>query len=187
MNDKGMIIPWDIGGLEDVLTDSASGRRVSREEFVSEYGGYDFLYGRGVSPDAKSNGYHTVPGGLNLCSGDSSSIVVFAVPPLDQISIEGIFKDRIGVGRVYDPNVQIVIPDPSVSKLQAYLKKISGGLAVADADSRNGTWVNKRRVGGLQVLSQHDKIRFGKANIIFEYLLSPLCYDAALQDIERKK
>lgn len=59
----------------------------------------------------------------------------------------GAFRERIGVGRA--PNADVSIPLPRLSKYHAYfvLPEEPGEEAmIADAGSKNGTWVDGRRV-----------------------------------------
>lgn len=50
------------------------------------------------------------------------------------------FPDRITLGRT--PNNDLAIADPSVSRLHAYVKQVGGGWVVADAGSKNGSWLD---------------------------------------------
>lgn len=50
------------------------------------------------------------------------------------------FPDRITLGRT--PNNDLVLADPSVSRLHAYVKQAGGGWVVADAGSKNGSWLD---------------------------------------------
>lgn len=49
------------------------------------------------------------------------------------------FPDRITIGRT--SNNDIVIADPSISRLHAYLRRHGGGWVVADGGSKNGSWL----------------------------------------------
>jgi hypothetical protein len=49
------------------------------------------------------------------------------------------FPDRITIGRT--PNNDVVIADTSVSRLHAYVRKDGTGWVVADAGSKNGSWL----------------------------------------------
>lgn len=49
------------------------------------------------------------------------------------------FPDRITIGRT--PNNDVVIADPSVSRLHAYVRQADGWV-VADAGSKNGSWLD---------------------------------------------
>jgi Inner membrane component of T3SS, cytoplasmic domain len=49
------------------------------------------------------------------------------------------FRDRITIGRT--ANNDVVIADPSVSRLHAYVRQADGWI-VADAGSKNGSWLD---------------------------------------------
>ncbi len=49
------------------------------------------------------------------------------------------FADRITIGRT--GNNDVVIPDTSVSRLHAYVRRDGGAWVVADAGSKNGSWL----------------------------------------------
>ena len=191
-SDKGKIMPWSLYNLEKIIQCGAD-EHLSKDAFVKKYVSYDFLYGRGVPKSVSpEDGFRTLQSFLSLSYGDPRGVLVFPIPSNAVLYdlIQGAFKDRVGIGRnLQDSNVQIVVPERSVSKLHAYIKRISGGLAIVDV-SRFGTSVNGRKITpnppGM-ILSQGDKIQFGMANLIFEYLLAPACYDAALQDIDKFK
>jgi hypothetical protein len=58
--------------------------------------------------------------------------------------------------------------DPSVSRAHAELRRVGGVWVVADDGlSRNGTWVNGRRVGSRARLSHGDVLRFGEVRMEF--------------------
>ena len=52
------------------------------------------------------------------------------------------FPDRITIGRT--GNNDVTIPDTSVSRLHAYIRRDGKGWVVADAGSKNGTWLAGR-------------------------------------------
>ena len=52
------------------------------------------------------------------------------------------FPDRITIGRT--ANNDVAIPDTSVSRLHAYLRRDRKGWVVADAASKNGSWLAGR-------------------------------------------
>ena len=186
---KGIIMPWGLAALEGLITDPESKGYMTRETFASKFCSHDFLYGTGASNNAQAEGFKTIQHFLALSDGDPRGVLVFGIPSnlaLQDI-IQGAFKDRLGIGRnMYDSNVQITVPDQSVSKLHAYLKRISGGLLLIDVDSSCGTKVNDKKIKPNPpgtILKPGDKIQFGRANLIFEYLLAPQCYDAIRRDI----
>ena len=54
------------------------------------------------------------------------------------------FPEMITIGRT--PNNDIPLADPSVSRLHCYFKPAAHGFVVADAGSKNGTWLNHERL-----------------------------------------
>jgi pSer/pThr/pTyr-binding forkhead associated (FHA) protein len=93
-------------------------------------------------------------------------------PPVEPIMVAfavrkrtGIFPSMITVGRTR--NQDIVIAHASVSKFHAIFRTRQEGiiehLELADAGSRNGTWVNDRRLinrGPAVPVHRDDRIRF---------------------------
>lgn len=76
--------------------------------------------------------------------------------------------DHISVGRT--PNMDVVLPLLQVSKFHAYFTRDpSGQFTLADAGSKNGTWINARRVGVRSPESVHDgdSIRLGAYRFTF--------------------
>jgi pSer/pThr/pTyr-binding forkhead associated (FHA) protein len=55
----------------------------------------------------------------------------------------------------------IILPDPDVSRRHAVICLVNGSLAVEDAGSKNGTYVNGRRIEAATVLANGDEVRFG--------------------------
>ena len=56
----------------------------------------------------------------------------------------------------------IVLPDPEVSRKHAVLRVLdSGGAAVEDLGSTNGTYVNDERIEELTPVEVGDVVRFG--------------------------
>jgi hypothetical protein len=68
-------------------------------------------------------------------------------------------KPGATVGRV---ECDVVLPDPEVSRQHAVFRVVDGRPAVEDLDSRNGTYLNERRISGVAAMSPGDKVRFGK-------------------------
>jgi len=65
------------------------------------------------------------------------------------------------IGRA--PDNDIVVPDLSVSSYHAELRQVAGGYHIADLDSRNGTFVNERRVTAA-ALSDGDIVGLGSSS-----------------------
>ncbi len=106
------------------------------------------------------------------------------IPTLDQSNaasasakftvIEGRAKGRrykvtktATIGR--SPEATIMLEDPEVSRLHARVARNSAGaFEIADANSRNGTFVNGQRLSAAQTLAYGDKVRVGP-NTVLEY------------------
>lgn len=76
------------------------------------------------------------------------------------------FRDRITIGRT--ENNDVVIADPSVSRLHAYVRHANGWV-VADAGSKNGTWLGDEHLEPRReaALPAGAVIRFGDVHLIF--------------------
>lgn len=57
----------------------------------------------------------------------------------------------------------IVIIDPSVSKMHAKIDNHHGQITITDLGSTNGTFVNGSKVFGTQILNQYDIVKAGNA------------------------
>jgi predicted component of type VI protein secretion system len=55
----------------------------------------------------------------------------------------------------------VVLADPEVSRRHAAIRSVAGGVAIEDLGSTNGTFVNERRVSGVEPLRDGDTVRFG--------------------------
>ena len=88
------------------------------------------------------------------------------------------FPDKISVGRAR--NTDILVPDGDLSKLHALVHRQDGGFAISDADSKNGTFVNGRRLesGETRALHNDDLVWFGP-RISFRFLM-PQTFHARL-------
>jgi hypothetical protein len=74
--------------------------------------------------------------------------------------------DRVTVG-AEDTNQVCLADDGTVSRLHAVVENYGSGWAVRDLGSRNGTYINGRRVLGEQALHPGDELRIGKTRLIF--------------------
>jgi len=63
-------------------------------------------------------------------------------------------------------NATVHIESERVSRIHAKVTRRGAALAVEDAGSRNGTWVNGAQVSGSQVLASGDEIVVGPATIV---------------------
>jgi DNA-binding CsgD family transcriptional regulator len=67
-----------------------------------------------------------------------------------------------------DPANDLVLPaDPTLSRLHAALERYGAGWCVRDLDSRNGTFVNGRRILGERPLRPGDEVRVGAARLVY--------------------
>ena len=81
-----------------------------------------------------------------------------------------LIEERPAPGRGYDarPDLtfgragcDVLVADPDVSRRHAILRSLGAGIAIEDLGSRNGTFVNGRRIHGLTELRQGDELRLG--------------------------
>jgi pSer/pThr/pTyr-binding forkhead associated (FHA) protein len=73
----------------------------------------------------------------------------------------------VAVGRAEDVDVRL-LDDPLVSRLHARLERVAGSWTVVDDGlSRNGTFVNGRRVDGRVRLRDGDQLRIGATVLAF--------------------
>src|SRR5437773_10713337 len=63
------------------------------------------------------------------------------------------------VGR--HPGALLRVNHPSVSLVHAELRRTGGGLELTDLSSRNGTFVNGKRVAHSQMVQADDLLQFG--------------------------
>ncbi|MBI3891301.1 MAG: FHA domain-containing protein [Candidatus Wallbacteria bacterium] len=68
--------------------------------------------------------------------------------------------DRARVGR--EPDNEIVLEDPSVSRRHAEFVRTPEGVVMADLGSRNGTYLAESRVGSEAALHDGARLRFGR-------------------------
>jgi len=71
----------------------------------------------------------------------------------------------ITIGRA--PTATLVISDAQVSRLHARIDLSDGLPTLRDLDSRNGTLLNARPIGGLRTLRDGDEIDVGLTRIVY--------------------
>jgi hypothetical protein len=76
-----------------------------------------------------------------------------------------LIRDAYTLGR--HRNNDIVIGDPKVSSFHARIDRAAEGFVIVDLDSRNGTFVNGRRVKS-SLLSTGDEVRLGTARLLYK-------------------
>ena len=67
--------------------------------------------------------------------------------------------DPVRIGR--DVACEVCLPDPTVSRVHAVLAAAGSGWQIEDAGSRNGTFVNGRRLTAAQPIVPTDRILIG--------------------------
>lgn len=77
------------------------------------------------------------------------------------------FPDRITIGRTH--NNDIVVVDHSVSRLHAYVRQQGAGWVVADAGSKNGSWLRGAALEARreQALPSKVVLRLGEVDLTF--------------------
>jgi hypothetical protein len=73
--------------------------------------------------------------------------------------------DRLTVGSATDNDV--VVGDPSVSRVHALLHQLNGRWFIEDCGSRNGTSVNGQLITSMRQLRPADEVRLGRARLLF--------------------
>jgi pSer/pThr/pTyr-binding forkhead associated (FHA) protein len=56
---------------------------------------------------------------------------------------------------------EIIFPDPEVSRRHALIRLLDSEIAIEDLTSTNGTWINGKRITGIQALSVGDTLKCG--------------------------
>lgn len=77
------------------------------------------------------------------------------------------FPDRITIGRT--GNNDVVLADTSVSRLHAYIRRGNSGWVVADAGSKNGSWLAGVALDARREhpLPSRALLRFGDVDVTF--------------------
>jgi hypothetical protein len=77
------------------------------------------------------------------------------------------FPDRITIGRT--GNNDVVVADTSVSRLHAYLRRAGGRWVVADAGSKNGSWLSGVTLDARRetALPSRSILRLGDVDLTF--------------------
>ncbi len=73
--------------------------------------------------------------------------------------------NRITIGS-HESNEVVLSADRTVSRLHAVLEAFPAGWSVRDMGSRNGTFVNGRKLAAERVLGPGDEIRIGRTRLV---------------------
>jgi len=95
---------------------------------------------------------------------------LFVYPKKGDTFFVDLKKERITVGRSEDNN--IALPDPFSSGHHASIFPTDDGFAVRDNGSKNGTFLNGKKVQGEVDLKKGDEILVGSTRLIFDKELS---------------
>lgn len=72
--------------------------------------------------------------------------------------------ETITIGRTSEAD--IVLDNPSVSRIHAVVELDNGGNYITDIGSTNGTWVNGVRIGSRALLAANDQVMIGKFELV---------------------
>jgi len=75
-------------------------------------------------------------------------------------------KEAVSIGRAQGNDVTVA--DPNCSSRHAYVERSDGSFVIRDAGSKNGTFVNGRRIDCPAVISQGDEIALGSTIMTFD-------------------
>jgi EAL domain-containing protein (putative c-di-GMP-specific phosphodiesterase class I) len=95
----------------------------------------------------------------NLLSARERQWSLVAHDKTDNALLLRVFPCQIG----RHPGLPIKIADPSVSLVHAEMRRHGEALQLIDLSSRNGTFVNGRRIGQSQIVHSDDLLQFGAA------------------------
>jgi hypothetical protein len=152
--------------------------QLGREEFLASAAPAALVRHRTDLDSAPTSGVHTLsidqhieetlPHGRETPTGNWN----LEVYPLTK-KAGASFPDRITIGRT--SNNDIVIPDGSVSRLHAYVRRDGQSWVVADAGSKNGSWLSSVQLIARKErpISSRAELRLGDVDLTF-YLAGEL-------------
>jgi pSer/pThr/pTyr-binding forkhead associated (FHA) protein len=74
-------------------------------------------------------------------------------------------RETVTIGR--EPSADVFLDDVTVSRNHAVITTGPRGAALRDLGSLNGTYVNRRRIEGDEVLEDGDELQIGKFRLTF--------------------
>jgi pSer/pThr/pTyr-binding forkhead associated (FHA) protein len=80
---------------------------------------------------------------------------------IEEAPIDGLERPAAPGTTIGRAECDVELNDPDVSRRHAVIRQIDDGLAIEDLDSKNGTFVNGRRISGIVQIAAGDRIRFG--------------------------
>ncbi len=146
--------------------------RLGREEFLASAAPAALVRHRTEMDSAPTSGVHT----LSIDQQIEETLPHGRESPTANWNLElfplakkagASFPDRITIGRT--TNNDIVIPDGSVSRLHAYLRRDGQHWVVADAGSKNGSWLSSVQLAPRKEkpISSRAELRLGDVDLTF--------------------
>jgi pSer/pThr/pTyr-binding forkhead associated (FHA) protein len=80
---------------------------------------------------------------------------------------EALEVDQAGISLGRSSDNRVVLDDPGASYRHALIRHEGDGYRIEDLGSRNGTWVNDKRLTGRHALEDGDEIRVGNTRLVF--------------------
>jgi FHA domain len=93
---------------------------------------------------------------------DGASVEIWELDGIRRVQLTA---DRISIGK--GTGNDVVLDDPTVSRLHASLEMFTEGWCVTDLGSSNGTFVNNGRIWGAHRLRHGDEVRIGACRLLF--------------------
>ena len=75
-------------------------------------------------------------------------------------------KDSLSIGR--GPSNDVALADPNSSSRQAVIERAGDGFILRDLGSKNGTFLNGRRIGCPETVVRGDEIKLGSTMVVFD-------------------
>lgn len=80
---------------------------------------------------------------------------------IEEAPIDGLERPATSGTTIGRAECDVELNDPDVSRRHAVIRQVDDGLAIEDLGSTNGTFVNDRRISGIVLVAEGDRIRFG--------------------------
>ncbi len=95
---------------------------------------------------------------------------IFVYPKKGDTFWYSLKKEKLSIGRSEDND--IALPDPFSSGHHALITPTDGGFAIRDNGSKNGTFLNGKKIQGEVELKKGDEILVGSTRIVYDKELS---------------
>jgi hypothetical protein len=171
-------LPHSLGYAMSTPVDVAAHYRqllqLGRDQFLSAAAPGALVRYRSDNPDASTSGLTTVT--LDRDNEEFGETLQFSKghPPDGDLAVYPLskkpgasFPDRITIGRT--ANNDVAIADTSVSRLHAYVRRDGSGWIIADAGSKNGSWLQGVALEARRErpLPSRSVLRFGDVDLTF--------------------